>query len=157
MSREQPEIERFDSSAPQETRAIAAQIGRQLKPGDLIALQGNLGAGKTVIAQGLAHGLGVDENEVVRSPTFSLFNIHQGDRPLVHVDLYRIGDHDEVEALGLLDLLPDHVIAVEWFEQAHGLLGEPALVIEIDDVDDAPEKRSIKCSWYERRAKTARS
>ena len=71
MSREQPEIERFESSAPQETRAIAAQIGRQLNPGDLIALQGNLGAGKTVIAQGLAHGLGVDENEVVRSRRLS--------------------------------------------------------------------------------------
>jgi tRNA threonylcarbamoyladenosine biosynthesis protein TsaE len=140
-------VERFESVSPDETRAIAAKLARFLKPGDLVALQGELGAGKTVLAQGIAHGLGISEEQVVRSPTFSIFNIHEGARPMVHVDLYRIGNPDEVEALGLLDLLPEYVMAVEWFEQAHGLLGTPALVIQIDDAEDDPEKRSIECRW----------
>lgn len=147
MSETHSKVERFQSASPEQTRSIAASIARFLKPGDLVALQGDLGAGKTVLAQGIAHGLGISEDQVVRSPTFSIFNIHRGPRPLVHVDLYRIGDPDEVEALGLLDLLPDHVMAVEWFEQAYGLLGEPALVIQIDDVDDEPQARAIVCSW----------
>ena len=128
---------------------MAVELAARLSPGDLVALNGDLGAGKTVLAQGLARGLGVPEDQVVRSPTFSLFNIHLGPTPFVHVDLYRIGAPDEVEALGLLDLLPDHVVAVEWFEQAQGLLGVPVLVIEIADVDGAPTSRSIRATWNE--------
>ena len=135
------------TKGPEETRRIAAQLAKRLQPGDLIALRGDLGAGKTVFAQGLALGLQIVAGQVVRSPTFTVFQQYEGPKPFLHGDLYRIGDSEEVEALGLLDLIDDHVVAIEWFERAHGRLGVPRVVAVLEEVEGDPNQRQITLLW----------
>jgi len=130
-----------------ETYQLGAKIADQVQAGDLIALIGDLGAGKTVFAQGLAHGLGVPDDTVVCSPTYTLFHQYQSPKPFLHIDLYRIGDPEEVESLGLLDELPDYVVAVEWFERADDFLGIPRLTVTIRDVPAEPAHRHIDLVW----------
>lgn len=100
-------------------RALAARLGRIASAGDVIALVGDLGAGKTVFVQGLAEGLGVPDEENVRSPTFSLVHVYQGGRlPLYHVDLYRLEHPEELVEIGLDDAYRDEaVVAVEWMDR----------------------------------------
>ena len=131
---------------PDATRALAADLASRLEPGDLVALCGELGAGKTVFAQGLAQGLGVTDPEAVRSPTFTLFHLHEGPKPFVHADLYRIGSPEEVDTLGLLELRDDHVLAVEWFEQAGDALGEPTVTVRLREVEKEAEVREVEVS-----------
>ncbi|HXD28921.1 MAG TPA: tRNA (adenosine(37)-N6)-threonylcarbamoyltransferase complex ATPase subunit type 1 TsaE [Arthrobacter sp.] len=97
------------------TRALAARIGGVLRPGDLLLLNGELGAGKTTFTQGLGAGLGVREGII--SPTFVLSRIHpslSGGPALVHVDAYRLADADELEDLDLEQDLDASVTVVEW-------------------------------------------
>ncbi len=94
-------------------RALGARLGALAKPGDLLVLTGPLGAGKTVLAQGLAAGLGVRER--VTSPTFVIAHVHRDGRlPFVHVDAYRLSSVAEVDDLDLDASLSDSVTAVEW-------------------------------------------
>jgi len=108
----------FTSHSPQETRALGEQWGREARPGWVIALSGDLGAGKTCLVQGIASGLGVSGR--IQSPTFALINEHRAGRlPLYHIDLYRLETASEIVAAGLEDYLftPDGVTVVEWFER----------------------------------------
>ena len=101
-----------------ETRALGAVLARELAPDGVLLLSGDLGAGKTVLAQGIAEGLGIDPDEV-QSPTFSLIREHRGTGGgrLVHADLYRL-DPEETAALGLEELLAGPgVKVVEWAER----------------------------------------
>lgn len=102
---------------PEETRALGRALAEELAPDGVLLLSGDLGAGKTVLAQGLADGLGIDPAEVL-SPTFNLIREHRGSRGrLIHADLYRL-DSDEVEPLGLEELLAGPgVKVVEWAER----------------------------------------
>lgn len=103
---------------------LGRYVARQLGPGDVVALVGDLGAGKTTFVRGLAEGLGIP-GEAVGSPTFALVNHYRGgELPLVHADLYRIGSHAEAEAAGLSDALhdPEAVVAVEWPLRARALI-----------------------------------
>ncbi len=125
---------------------MGVRLGALLEVGHRIWLEGPLGAGKTLFAQGLARGLGVDEPEAVSSPTYAIIHVHAGARPLLHCDLYRIEDPREIDALGLLDLLDDHVVAVEWPERAAGLLGPPTVRVAIAEVPGAPHSRAITLS-----------
>ncbi len=102
---------------PEETRALGRALAEELAPDGVLLLSGDLGAGKTVLAQGLAEGLGIDPAEVL-SPTFNLIREHRGSRGrLIHADLYRL-DPDEVEPLGLEELLAGPgVKVVEWAER----------------------------------------
>jgi tRNA threonylcarbamoyladenosine biosynthesis protein TsaE len=95
-----------------ETVAAGRELGRTLRPGDLVLLSGPLGAGKTAFVRGLAEGLGCDPDEV-SSPTFTIVQEYAGPVPLQHVDLYRL-DPADVDDLGLEDLLEGAVMAVEW-------------------------------------------
>lgn len=112
---------RFDSSGEAETRAVGKALASELRPGDVVALSGPLGAGKTVFVRGLAEGLGGDPDDVA-SPTFAL--LHEYDcssAALVHLDLYRLPDDEkELRELGLPDLLEGKVAAVEWPNQSVG-------------------------------------
>jgi len=105
----------FVTSAEEETRAAGRALGAELRPGDVVALTGVLGVGKTVFVRGIAEGLGGDPDEVA-SPTFAL--LHEYDCPaagLVHIDLYRLPDEErELRELGLPELLAGKVAAVEW-------------------------------------------
>ena len=89
------------SRSLEETQAAGAQLGRRLQPGDVLLLQGALGAGKTVFAQGVARGLGIEEP--VTSPTFTLIREYEGALPLYHVDLYWLGGDLDAAAIGLED------------------------------------------------------
>lgn len=105
------------STSETETRRIAAAFAASLKPGDVLLLEGDLGAGKTAFVRGLAEGLGVDPGEVT-SPTFTLVHEYRGGRlPLIHIDLYRL-ERADLDEIGLdQDLADRGVIAVEWPER----------------------------------------
>lgn len=102
---------------PDGTRRVAMALADALAPGEVVLLDGDLGAGKTVFVQGLAAGLGIDPREVT-SPTFTLVHEYRGGRlPLQHVDLYRLGAVD-LDDVGLdPDLAASGVVAVEWAER----------------------------------------
>lgn len=111
-----PRLGAFPAATPAETRALGRAVAEWVAAGDLLRLVGPLGAGKTLLTQGLAEGLGLDPAEVT-SPTFILMQRHEGGRlPLVHVDLYRLAGR-EVENLGLEEQVADAVAAVEWGER----------------------------------------
>jgi tRNA threonylcarbamoyladenosine biosynthesis protein TsaE len=105
-----------ETNSPEETRAVAKELAEELKIGDVVLLEGDLGAGKTTFIQGLAEGLGVPEDYYVSSPTFALINEYPGRLTLYHIDLYRL-EPEEVEDLGLEDLLAQGVLAIEWAER----------------------------------------
>jgi tRNA threonylcarbamoyladenosine biosynthesis protein TsaE len=110
-------VRRWLTSSPEQTRAVGRQLAAELAPDGVLLLAGPLAAGKTVLAQGVAEGLGIDPAEV-SSPTFTLVREHhsQGGE-LVHFDLYRL-ERGEVEGLGLEDLLQSPGIkVVEWAER----------------------------------------
>ena len=100
----------------EETKAFAARLARLVTPGTVIGLEGDLGAGKTCFAKGLATGLGIDENEVY-SPTFTLIAEHyRGKLPLYHIDLYRL-EGGEIDGLGIEEyLFGQGVTVIEWFQ-----------------------------------------
>ena len=104
----------YDSHSEAETEALAQELAGQLKPGEVLALDGDLGAGKTAFTRGLARGLGYPGR--VQSPTFTIVNEYEGGRlPLFHFDLYRLGDPDELFDIGWEDYLSrGGVCAVEW-------------------------------------------
>ena len=102
----------------EKTLAFGEQLGRCLKPGDVVLLFGDLGAGKTTLTQGICHGLGLDKGEYIRSPTFTLVNSYLGNIPINHIDLYRLDSFSEVEALGLEEcLFSNGVSIIEWAEK----------------------------------------
>ncbi len=128
----------LETGNPQDTLALGRRLGRLLHPGDVVALQGDLGAGKTAFTQGLAQGLGV--TAPVRSPTFTLIGEYRtpaGYR-LHHVDCYRLADAPlEMWDAGLTDLFEgDDVVVIEWAERISGLLPEEHLEIRIDYLSD---------------------
>jgi tRNA threonylcarbamoyladenosine biosynthesis protein TsaE len=107
---------RFTSTGPDETRAIGETIGASLAPGSLVLLCGPLGAGKTVLAGGIARALGVEDDVI--SPTYTIVADYPGRIPLAHVDLYRIEGEAQLDGLGLDDLLgATNVTVVEWGEK----------------------------------------
>ena len=123
------------SHSPQDTRAIAAAVAELARPGDLIVLAGQMGAGKSAFAQGFARALGIDEP--VTSPTYTLVHTYQtGATTLHHADLYRLEHTAEVADLGLDELREDDaIVLVEWGDVVD--LG-PQLQIELR-VDDVPD------------------
>ena len=101
------------SASPAETRALARRLSRCLVGGDVLLLQGDLGAGKTEFVKGLAEGLQV--TDLVTSPTFTLLNVYHGAMPLYHFDLYRLEDTEELDNIGFTEFLGgDGVAVVEW-------------------------------------------
>lgn len=96
-------------------------IGELLRPGDVVALTGNLGVGKTTLVQGMARGLGI--KGPVTSPTFTLIKEYSGRLPVYHIDVYRLDDPEEIELLGFDELLiTDGVVIVEWADLIEALL-----------------------------------
>ena len=124
---------RIDLVVPQadDMRALGEAVGAVLQPGDVVALTGDLGAGKTTFVQGAALGLGVDGAQVT-SPTFTLVKEYRGRFPIYHLDVYRLDRIQEVIDLGFEELLdPDGVAFVEWGDAIEGLLPEGHLELEL--------------------------
>ena len=116
---------------PEETRSVGRALGLSAAPGTVLALRGELGAGKTQLAKGVAEGLGV--RTVVNSPTFVLMNEHVGRLRLYHVDAYRLSDPEEALAAGLLDDREiDGVSVIEWADRLDGWLPVERLDISLD-------------------------
>lgn len=120
----------FEVKSVEETWKLAAKLASELRPGDVVCLEGDLGAGKTTFTQGLAAALGVEGR--VTSPTFCIVQEHRssgGDGAfLVHMDLYRLHGEDDVEAVGWEDYLSQGAImVVEWPERAGSLIPDNAL------------------------------
>jgi tRNA threonylcarbamoyladenosine biosynthesis protein TsaE len=126
------------------TRELGAAIADLLRPGDVILLAGDLGAGKTAFVQGLGLGLGVAEQ--ITSPTFTLVGEYHGRLPLHHVDVYRLERPEEVFDLALPELLEDGVTAVEWGELIRPALGSDYLQLSLRfaDPDHQPDERAIE-------------
>lgn len=125
------------SRAPEQTAAVGEALGRLARPGELIALSGALGAGKTQLAKGIARGLGVAEDEPVVSPTFVLLREYTGRLPLFHADAYRLTAAAELDALGLDELRRERggVVIVEWADRFAEALAAATLSVALAHVD----------------------
>ena len=131
------------SSSPEGTREIGRVLGESAWPGLVFAIYGDLGAGKTVLVQGLADGIGV-ENPIA-SPTFVLMIEYQGRVPFSHADLYRLDGRLDDELLdSLLDAADAGVLAVEWPETLMPALPRPATVVRIAVVDEQTRRITVE-------------
>lgn len=138
---------------PEDTMALGARLGRELDAGDVVVLSGPLGAGKTVLAKGIAKALDVDGPVI--SPTFVLARVHRprraGAPAMVHVDLYRLLDQTSVDLLGELDSLDldtdleDAVVVVEWGEGVAERLSDSHLDIRLERAPDTDVRTAI---WH---------
>lgn len=125
-----------------ETRAWGKALGESLKPGDVLALTGPLGAGKTTLTKGLAEGLGCPDPDAVCSPTFALIQEFEGRCPVMHMDAYRLSEGD-AEGTGISDYLDGRwVVIVEWAERIRDLL--PARTRWIALSHEGEAKRRIR-------------
>lgn len=114
----------------EDTIKFGEVLGRLLRPGDIVALKGELGAGKTVLVKGIAKGLGIKEEP--NSPTFVIMNAYRGMVPLYHFDLYRISGKKELEGIGYEDyFFGNGVTVVEWADRVEEIFPESAIEIEI--------------------------
>lgn len=112
-----------------ETESFGHAVGRMLRGGDVLALIGELGAGKTALVRGIAAGLGAPET-AVSSPTFMLVHQYGGRLPLIHIDFYRLRSSGEAESIGLSDCFTDEtVVAIEWADRFPRLLPEDRLEV----------------------------
>ena len=138
----------IDISSPAAMREFGASLGAQLRAGDLIVLQGPLGAGKTALTQGIGSALGFDQ---ITSPTFVISRVHNGKLPLIHVDAYRLlgspSSAFEFDDLDLATQRESAVTVIEWGAEVALRLGEDYLLLDIayGKSDDA---RTIKVSKF---------
>lgn len=135
----------IETATREETLALGVKIGEQALPGTIICVDGDLGAGKTVLAQGIAKGLGISEQVV--SPTFTILQEYRDGRiPFYHFDVYRIEDPDEMYEVGFEDYFyGDGVCMVEWAELVRELLPEDHVHITIEkQMDRGSDYRRIR-------------
>ena len=129
----QPQV--FISNSEEETRQFAEEFSAGLKSGQVLALYGDLGAGKTVFTQGLCRGLGC--REVVNSPSYTLVNIYRGKWTVYHVDCYRLNSAEEINDLDPDRLFePDGITLIEWAERVEKYLPENCIRIKIEHQDE---------------------
>jgi tRNA threonylcarbamoyladenosine biosynthesis protein TsaE len=121
------------SNSPAETRRIGERLARLLQPGDVVLLQGELGAGKTCLAQGIGRGLHVAE--AVKSSSFVLVNEYSGRLHVHHADLFRLNEPEEVAELGLEENAGEGLLLIEWPDRAPGEMPDEHLRIRFDVID----------------------
>jgi tRNA threonylcarbamoyladenosine biosynthesis protein TsaE len=125
------------SDSRDQTVEIGRRIGTSLTGGDIVALIGELGSGKTCLTQGMAKGLGVAENVPVVSPTFTLVNEYPGRVPLVHLDVYRLSGPRDLEDMGYEEYFyGGGVVVIEWAEKVREILPEKTIVIRMAFIDE---------------------
>jgi len=130
------------STSPEETQAAGERLAQTLGPGDVVALTGELGAGKTCFVQGLARGLGA--TTWATSPTFVLINEYRARLPIHHVDAYRVSGPVEMIDVGFLDLIDaDGVTLIEWPDKIRALLPARTIEVSIEGLGDAPRTIAI--------------
>ena len=132
-----------ETHSVEETIALGERLATQLQRGDVLALSGELGAGKTALVKGIARGLGIAQD--VTSPTFTLIHEYRGGRlPLFHLDLYRLDSAGQALTIGIEDYLdPDGVTVIEWAEKIETLLPERAIQIRIECLGETGRRIQI--------------
>ena len=134
------------STSAQQTREIGRKLGQHLQPGDLLCLQGDLGAGKTTLTQGIAEGWGSADS--VSSPTFVMVNLYRAadGTPLYHMDAYRIESLPEAAQLGLDDMLAEGALIVEWPERIEALLPKERIWLTLTHISETERQMEISAS-----------
>lgn len=129
----------------EETRFFGGKLGELALPGDVICLDGDLGAGKTTLTQAIARGLEVPDSEYVTSPSFAVLHQYPGRIPLYHMDFYRLHDALEILDLGLDEYFSlSGLTVIEWPSRASGILPDDRLELTIDNPGD--DSRIIRCA-----------
>ncbi len=135
----------IETKSPSETVRIGKKIGSRLLPGDVVALMGELGAGKTHFIKGLAAGAGVGKPTYISSPSFTLINEYAGRAPFYHIDLFRLKGENEADELGLEEYFQrGGITAIEWADKIFSLLPKEILYIHIHYT--GKNSRSLKIS-----------
>ncbi len=133
----------YITQSPEETLTLGIELGKNAKPGDIFALIGNLGTGKTILAKGIAQGLGIKEE--ITSPTFTLLEVYESTLPLYHFDLYRISDDAELENLFFEEYwFGDGVSVIEWADRALKRLPQDTYIITLEYMDTQRRKITIE-------------
>jgi len=128
-----PDTLRLALRTRRDTQTLGRALAAALEPGDLVVLEGGLGAGKTFLVQAIARGLGVPATQPVTSPTFEILHEFQGRVPVVHADLYRLGVDEPLDELGLLDGIGAGTITlVEWGDRFADQLGNDGLWVSLE-------------------------
>ena len=136
-----------ETVTPDQTRSIGCMIGKALTGGEVLAITGDVGSGKTSLVQGIAQGLGIRPSDI-SSPTFALIHEHTGRMPFFHIDLYRLEKPGEVEAIGLEEYFSrDAVVAIEWANHASTVL--PVTRVNITLAHAGGDKRRITITHSE--------
>jgi tRNA threonylcarbamoyladenosine biosynthesis protein TsaE len=143
--------EKIITNSPEETKKLAENIARTLVKGDILALEGELGSGKTQFVQGLARGLGVPENRYVRSPSFILLNEYRGRFPLYHFDFYRLHHPCDLDTIGMEEYFDGGgITVVEWADKFPGALPARAIHIKFEIVDEKKRVIKFNSKYYEK-------
>lgn len=134
----------FTTASPQETQVLGEKLGKTLQPGDVIALIGDLGTGKTCLTQGIARGVGIAPGEVVNSPSYILINEYTGTLPIYHIDLYRLDAPEDIAELGLTEYMAGAGICIiEWAERMADALPDTCIEIRIT-LPDTTEDENVR-------------
>lgn len=152
--------ENYKSESPEETQSLGKKIGKTLQQGDVIALIGDLGTGKTCLTQGIARGAGIAPDEIVSSPSYILINEYNGKVPIYHIDLYRLENSEQIAELGLSEYVEgDGICIIEWAERMAEALPDTCIKIRItltsgntahtdaeasESILDSPEDENIR-------------
>jgi tRNA threonylcarbamoyladenosine biosynthesis protein TsaE len=136
----------FFSRSPEQTRRVGMRLGGMLQKGDVVCLQGELGAGKTTFVQGVAQGWG--SLDAVTSPTFILVNIYRraDGRQLFHMDAYRLDSAAEAEELDIDAMLAQGSLLIEWPERMDGLIPADRMWLQLEYLDDEQRQMRINSS-----------
>lgn len=138
----------IETHSSEETQQFAQRWGEELNAGALVLLQGGLGAGKTTFVKGLAKGIGLQDDRIVQSPTFTYLHIYEGGRcPLFHFDLYRIKNSEEFLSQGFEDFLEGTgICCIEWPDIIRPLLASPYWTVEF--VHLSPDVRTLEIVYH---------
>jgi tRNA threonylcarbamoyladenosine biosynthesis protein TsaE len=144
MKQEKKELEIMTCSA-NETAQLGKCIGEKVREGDILALSGELGSGKTCFTGGLARGLGISDKYPITSPTFTLINEYPGRCKLYHFDVYRLRGYEDLDDLGYEEYFSGRgVLVIEWAEKIDQLIPDNAFRIKFEYIDENERKITIK-------------
>jgi tRNA threonylcarbamoyladenosine biosynthesis protein TsaE len=132
----------FYTKTAEETIGLGEKIGKNLRPGDILTLDGMLAAGKTTLTKGIAQSLGVDET--VTSPTFTIVSEYPGTIPLYHIDVYRLDSAEDFINVGGEELLYGRgVCVIEWAQKIREILPKETIPIQIDPLPDGARRITV--------------